>query len=76
MNRAEIKMRQVRELSNILALITVLLLGRLIGDNGVTYVIVAIEVYGLMWSVAGKNISAAGGIRGSKKMRHKCAEAF
>ena len=57
MNRAEIKMRQVRELSNILALITVLLLGRLIGDNGVTYVIVAMEVYGLMWSVAGKNIS-------------------
>ncbi len=57
MNRAEIKIRQVRELSNILALITVLLLGRLIGDNGVTYVIVAMEVYGLMWSVAGKNIS-------------------
>ncbi len=68
MNRAEIKMRQVREISNILALITVLLFGRLIGDNGVTYVIVAMEVCGFIWSVVGGNLSDTLGklLRGRK----------
>ena len=68
MNHAEIKRRQVREISNILALITVLLLGRLIGDNGVTYVIVAMEIYGFLWSAVGGNLSDTLGklLRGRK----------
>ncbi len=57
MNRVETKRRQVGVFSKILALITLLLLGRWIGDNGVTYVIVAVEVCALFGSVFCGNVS-------------------
>lgn len=57
MNRAEAKRRQVEEISNILALGTILLFGSFIGDNGITYVIVALEVCALVWSVVAGGLS-------------------
>ena len=57
MNRVETKRRQFGEFSNILALVTILLLGRWIGDNGVTYVIVAVEAYVFFLNIFCGNVS-------------------
>lgn len=57
MNRAEVKRRQAGELSNILTLITVLAIGNLIGENGITYIAAAVEVYMLLWEVVGGSLS-------------------
>jgi len=68
MNRAEVRRRQAEAVADILALITVLVMGRLIGNNGVAYVLLAVEVYLLLWSVVGGNLSDTLGklLRGRK----------
>lgn len=57
MNRAEAKRRQAGEIAGILALAVVLVVGRLTGENGAAYVIAAVEVYALVWSIAGGGVS-------------------
>ncbi len=70
MNRAEAKRRQAVEISNILALGTLLLFGSFIGDNGITYVIVAAEICALAWSaVAGGLSDVLGKVLRSKKSK-------
>lgn len=47
MNQAEVRRRQVQMVSIILALCNIVAVSRLAGYNGVTYVAVAVEVYGI-----------------------------
>lgn len=47
MNQAEVKRRQAEALADILTLITIYVLGRLLGNSGITYVAVAVEVCAL-----------------------------
>ena len=51
MNQAEVRRRQVQRVSIILALCNIVAVSRLAGYNGVTYVAVAVEVYGMIWTV-------------------------
>ena len=51
MNQAEVRRRQVQMVSIILALCNIVAVSRLAGYNGVTYVAVAVEVYGMIWTV-------------------------
>lgn len=51
MNQAEVRRRQVQMVSVILALCNIVAVSRLAGYNGVTYVAVAVEVYGMLWTV-------------------------
>ena len=44
MNQAEVKRRQAEAAADILTLVTIYVLGRLLGNNGITYVAVAVEV--------------------------------
>jgi len=57
MNRAEAKRRQAGEAAGILALAAVLMAGRLTGENGAAYVIAAVEIYALLWSIVGGGVS-------------------
>lgn len=59
MNRSETKRRQAEEITNILGFVTLLVIGRLTGDNGVTYYLAAAEAYMLLWSVIGGGLSDA-----------------
>ena len=57
MNRAEVRRRQAEEISNILTLLTILVIVRLTGHNGAAYMIVALEVFWLLWSILGGSLS-------------------
>lgn len=57
MNRAEVMRRQAGEISNILALATVWVVGNLIGEGGIAYIAAAVEVYMLLWAAAGGGLS-------------------
>lgn len=68
MNRAEVIRRQAGEISHILTLITIWILGGRIGDNGITYVMAALEACALLWTLAGGSLSDTLGklLRGRK----------
>lgn len=57
MNQAEVRRRQAQMAAILLALCNVVAVSRLAGYNGVTYVAVAVEVYGAVWSVAGGGLT-------------------
>lgn len=57
MNQTEIKRRQAEEISNILTLLAVLVLGRMIGNNGITYMAVAAEICALLWNGLSSSLS-------------------
>ena len=57
MNRAEVKRRQAEALAEILTWIVLLVIGNLTGDNGVTYVVVAYEIFMLMWMLVGGGLT-------------------
>lgn len=57
MNQAEIKRRQAEAFANILMLVSILVLGRGIGDSGIAYVALAVEMYALFWSALSGNLS-------------------
>lgn len=57
MNRAEVRRRQAGMLSNILMLTALLILGRQIGNNGITYMTAAVAVFALLWAVVGGSLS-------------------
>ena len=70
MNQAEIKRRQIQAASVILTFITLAVIARLIGYNGVTYTAAAVEIFAMLWLVVGGNLTEALGrllrIRNSK----------
>lgn len=49
MNQAEIKRRQAEGLAGILTLLTVAVVARMTGENGVAYIAAALEIMGLVW---------------------------
>lgn len=57
MNRAEVRRRQAGLLSNGLMLAAILILGRHAGNNGITYMTVAVLAYGLLWTAVGGSLS-------------------
>lgn len=70
MNRAEVMRRQAYAISVVLALITLTVIARLAGYNGVAYVAAAVEVYALFCMAVSGGVSDALGrilrIRGTK----------
>lgn len=57
MNQAEVKRRQAEALSEILTWITILVIGHMTGNNGVTYLIVAFEAVAPVWILAGGGLT-------------------
>lgn len=57
MNQAEIKRRQTEAFSNILTLITLVVIARVTGENGVAYLAAALEIWGLVWIFISGNVS-------------------
>lgn len=57
MNQAEVRRRQVQMASIMLALCNIVVVSRLAGYNGVTYVAVAVEVYWAVWTVVGGGLT-------------------
>ncbi len=77
MNRAEVRRRQAGELSNILTLAAILILGRQTGNNGIAYMTVAAVACGLLWAVVCGNLPDTLGrlLRGRKnKGQYRNAE--
>ncbi len=59
MNQAEIRRRQAQALSVILTLVTIAVIARVTGENGVAYIVAALELYGLVWTVVCGNTADA-----------------
>lgn len=57
MNQIEMKKRQMEMLSHVLGLIVLLVLGNILGDNGIAYFAIAIEVFLLFWTFTGGRLS-------------------
>lgn len=57
MNQAEIKRRQAEAFSTILTLITMAVVARVTGENGVAYIVTALEIFGLVWILISGNVS-------------------
>lgn len=57
MNRAEVRRRQAEALAEILTWIMLLVIGNLTGSNGVTYVMVAYEIFLLIWLLVGGGLT-------------------
>ena len=77
MNRAEVRRRQAGELSDILTLAAMLILGRQTGNNGIVYMTVAAVAYGLLLTVVCGNLPDTLGrlLRGRKnKGQYRNAE--
>lgn len=51
MNSNEIKRRKIQGIANIISLVTVLVVGRMTGDNGVTYIAVAVLAFAFLWAL-------------------------
>lgn len=59
MNQVEVRRRQIQLVSYMLGLISIWILGRKLGDNGIAYLAVALEGFGVFWCIAGANVSDA-----------------
>lgn len=57
MNQAEVRRRQIQMGANILGLLSIWILGRRLGDNGITYLIAALEGFWLLWCITGAYVS-------------------
>ncbi len=57
MNQVEVKRRQIEMVSYIIGLINILIFGRLLGNNGITYLVIAWEGFSFVWKIT------AGGLR-------------
>ena len=59
MNQAEIKRKQAQAISDILALVTIAIVARLVGYNGVAYIAAAVETVAAVWMIVGGNLTNA-----------------
>ena len=57
MNQIELKKRQMEMVSQMLGLIVLLVLGNLLGDNGIAYLAIAVEVFLLFWTFTGSRLA-------------------
>ena len=53
MNQVEIRKRQVEMCSHVLEMITLLVLGCILGDNGIVYLAFSVETFLLFWTLTG-----------------------
>lgn len=51
MNANEIKRRKIQGAANIISLVTILVVGRMTGDNGVTYIAAAVLAFASLWAL-------------------------
>lgn len=70
MNQVEVKRRQAQAIAAVLAFVTLAVISRLAGYNGVTYVAAAVEAYALLCAAVSGGVSSALGrilrLRGAK----------
>lgn len=59
MNQVEIKKQKITICSYALGLLTILILGKALGDNGIAYLAVALECFFFLWAVIGGSLSKA-----------------
>lgn len=57
MNQVEVKRRQIQMISYMLGMISIWILGRKIGNNGIAYLAAALEGFYVLWCVTGAYIS-------------------
>lgn len=57
MNQVEVRRRQIQLGSYMLGIISIWILGRKIGDNGIAYLAVALEAFGVFWCITGANVA-------------------
>ncbi len=57
MRQIEIKKRQMEMASYVLGLIVLLILGNVLGDNGVAYAAIAVECFLLFWTFTGRTLA-------------------
>ncbi len=71
MNQVEIKKRRVEFCSFVLEMVVLLVLGELLGDNGVVYIAFSLESFMLLWTIAGRGMADALGklLRGRSARR-------
>lgn len=55
MNQNEVKRRKIQGFADIIALVSVLIIGGMAGDNGVTYMAAAVLAFAFLWTLAGGN---------------------
>ncbi len=53
MNSNEIKRRKIQGAANILSIVNLLMIGRMAGDNGVTYIAAAALAFAFLWALCG-----------------------
>lgn len=51
MNSNEIKRRKIQGGANIISLVTILVVGRMTGDNGITYIAAAVLAFAFLWTL-------------------------
>lgn len=59
MNQVEVKRRQIQGWAYILGFISLLLFGRMLGDNGAAYMAAAYECFAFLWTVLGGGVADA-----------------
>lgn len=57
MNQIEMKKRQMEMVSYILSLIVLLVLGNILGDNGIVFLAIAVECFLLFWTFTGSRLA-------------------
>ncbi len=76
MSQIEVKNRQIQALSYVLSAVTWLTLGKMIGDNGITYFAVAAESFLLLFNLVGGRLSESlGRILRSRYMKDQFKNA-
>lgn len=55
MNSNEIKRRKIQGIADIISLITMLVVGKMAGDNGITYIAAALLAFAVLWALCGGN---------------------
>lgn len=57
MNQVEMKKRQVEIASYVLEMIILLVLGNILGDNGIAYIAIAVECLLFFWTLTGRKVA-------------------
>lgn len=57
MNQVEVRKRQIEVFSYFIGLMNLLIFARLLGDNGIAYLIIALEGFCFLWTVTGGSLA-------------------
>lgn len=59
MNQVEVKRRQIEAFSYIIGLINLIIFGKILGDNGIAYLVIALEGFSFLWTLTAGSLSDA-----------------